>query len=92
MNKSDFVSALAEDMGVTQKQATEFVDAYHELLKKTLAQGDQVAFVGFGTYEVRTRGARVARNPRTGETIQINETKAPAFRPGKGFKDRVNGH
>jgi DNA-binding protein HU-beta len=90
MNKSDFVKELAQEMGVTNKQADAFIDAYHGLLKKTLAKGDQVTFIGFGTYEVRNRGAREARNPQTGETIQVKAARLPAFRAGRGLKDAVN--
>lgn len=90
MNKSDFVSALAQDMGVTNKQAGMFVDAYHDRLKKTLINGEQVAFVGFGTYLVRERAAREARNPRTGEMVQVNATRLPAFKAGSALKTAVN--
>lgn len=90
MNKADFTAALAADMGTTQKEAAAFIDRYHDLVGKTLAKGESIAFVGFGNYEVRKRPARTARNPRSGETIELAAKSVPAFRPGKGLKDLVN--
>ena len=57
---------------------------------ETLAQGDKIQLVGFGTFETRVRAAREGRNPRTNEVIQIPESFAPAFKPGKEFKEKVN--
>ncbi len=89
MTKTEFVDALAEKLGVTKVQAASMVDAYHEIVGDTLAKEEDVILVGFGTFSVRHRAARTGRNPSTGETMQLNASRSPAFKAGKRLKDAV---
>ncbi|WP_326103361.1 HU family DNA-binding protein, partial [Bacillus atrophaeus] len=87
MNKTEFVGAVAEKLGVTKKEATPKVEAVFEVLAETLSKGEEIKVSGFGTFEVRERAARKGRNPQTGEEIDIPATKAPAFKAAKALKD-----
>jgi len=95
MNKSDLVDALAGASGMTKADASRAVDALFSPSDGIIAQalrGDRrVQITGFGTFEAKHRKARMGRNPRTGQTIQIAATKTPGFRAGKGLKDSVKG-
>ncbi len=91
MNKQELVSAVAERSGMTKKDVERAVNAVFEVIEESLAGGDRVSLVGFGTFEVRDRAARVGRNPQTGEEIRIAATRVPAFRAGKSLKDAVEG-
>ncbi len=90
MNKSDLITGIADSCGLTKADAARAVDAFTEQVKKALKQGDAVSLVGFGTFTVRKRAARMGRNPRTNESIKIKASKVPAFKAGKAFKDAVN--
>ncbi|MBB5335905.1 HU family DNA-binding protein [Pectinatus brassicae] len=90
MNKSELVASVAEQAGLTKKDAEKAVNAIFASVQETLVKGDKVQVIGFGTFEVRTRAARAGRNPQTGETIQIPESKNPVFKAGKALKDAVN--
>ena len=90
MNKSDLINALADKAQISKKDAEKFVGAFVDTVTDSLAKGDKVQLIGFGTFEVKSRPARVARNPRTGEEIKIEASKAPAFKAGKALKDTVN--
>jgi len=90
MNKSDLIEAIAESAEMTKADAGRAVDAVVNVITKALKKGDSVTLVGFGTFEVRKRGARTGRNPRTGEEIKIKASKNPAFKAGKALKDAVN--
>ncbi|MFV2057706.1 MAG: HU family DNA-binding protein [Thiohalomonadales bacterium] len=90
MNKSELVDAVAESAELSKAAASKAVDGFISAITGALAQGDQVALVGFGTFLVRDRAARTGRNPRTGEEIQIPAAKNPAFKAGKALKDAVN--
>ncbi len=89
MTKAEFVGKVAEKTGFTKVDAERAVNAFLETVADTLKSGDKVAFSGFGSFEVVERAAREARNPQTGETIQVKATKAPKFKAGKGLKDAV---
>ncbi len=89
MTKAEFVGKVAEKTGFTKADAEKAVNAFLETVTDTLKSGDKVAFTGFGSFEVVERAAREARNPQTGETIQVKATKAPKFKAGKGLKDAV---
>jgi DNA-binding protein HU-beta len=89
MNKTELVKAVAEQAELTQKDAAKAVDALIETISETLAQGEKIQLIGFGTFEVRDRSARKGRNPQTGEEIEIAASKAPAFKPGKELKEAV---
>jgi len=90
MNKSDLIEAIAESAEMTKADAGRAVDAVVTVITRALKKGDSVTLVGFGTFEVRKRGARTGRNPRTGEEIKIKASKNPAFKAGKALKDAVN--
>jgi DNA-binding protein HU-beta len=89
MNKAELVDAIAAKAEVTKKEADEVVSAIVEVITETVASGDKVTLVGFGTFEPRDRQAREGRNPATGAAIQIPATTVPGFSAGKGFKDTV---
>lgn len=89
VNKTSFVAAVAEKSGLTQKQADVALTAVLDTIVEALKQGEKVQLTGFGTFEVRERTEREGRNPATGETIKIAASKAPAFKPGKTFKDAL---
>lgn len=89
MNKVELSAAVAEKAGLTKKDAEKAVAAVLESVMEALASDDKVQLVGFGTFEVRERGERTGRNPRTKETITIPASKQPVFKAGKAFKDAV---
>ncbi len=89
MNKTELIAAVAEKTGLTKKDAERVVSATFETITCSLVEGDKVQVSGFGIFEVKTREARVGRNPRTKETIQIPATKLPAFKASKTLKDAV---
>lgn len=89
MNKAELCAEIAAKTGATKKDAEKFVAAYVETVVESLKKGDKVQVVGFGTFEVKDRPARKARNPRTGEEIKIAASKAPAFKVGKALKDAL---
>jgi DNA-binding protein HU-beta len=88
MVKAGLVAKVAE-IGITKKQAVEAVDAFIEAVKGSLAKGEKVSLIGFGTFNVKERAAREGRNPRTGKKIKIPKKKVPSFKPGKELKDSV---
>ncbi|MDH5424273.1 MAG: HU family DNA-binding protein [Gammaproteobacteria bacterium] len=90
MNKTELVESVAEAADLSKAAAGKAVDAFIGAVTGALKNGDQVTIVGFGTYLVRERAARVGRNPQTGAEIQIAAAKVPAFKPGKALKDAVN--
>lgn len=90
MNKSDLVDRVASATDLAKTKAGDAVDAVLDEITKALRRGDRVQLTGFGTFEVRDRKARKARNPQTGEPIQVPASKAPAFKAGKSLKDAVS--
>ena len=90
MNKTELCAAVAAKTGMTRKDAEAAVTALSDGICESLKDGEKVAIVGFGTFEVKDRPARKARNPRTGEEIEIAASKAPAFKAGKALKDIVS--
>ncbi|NEQ68540.1 MAG: HU family DNA-binding protein [Symploca sp. SIO1B1] len=89
MNKGELVDAVANKATVTKKQADAVLSAALETIMETVAEGDKVTLVGFGSFESRERKAREGRNPKTGDKMEIPATKVPAFSAGKLFKERV---
>ena len=89
MNKTELVAAVAEKVGLTKKDAERVVNATVETITETLIKGEKVQISGFGNFEVKAREARVGRNPRTKETIQIPATRLPQFKASKTLKDTV---
>ena len=90
MNKTELIAALGANAGLTKKEAEKVLNAFVDVVTETLAKEEKIQIVGFGSFEVKTRPARVARNPRTGEEIKIEASKAPIFKAGKALKDSVN--
>ena len=90
MNKGELIEAVAASAGLSRSDATKAVDAVLDSITRTLRKGGSVSLVGFGTFQVKNRAARMGRNPRTGEAIQIAASRVPGFKAGKGLKDAVN--
>lgn len=90
MNKTELIAAIAAKTGETKKDAEATLNAFVSVVSETLAKGDKVQLVGFGSFEVRKRAARKGRNPQTKEEIKIPASKAPVFKAGKALKDLVN--
>ncbi|CEP68385.1 Histone-like bacterial DNA-binding protein [Moorella glycerini] len=89
MNKMDLVASVAEKTDLTKKDAEKVVSAVLASIEEALAQGDKVQLVGFGTFEIKERAARIGRNPRTGEEIEIAATRVPVFKAGKALREAV---
>ena len=89
MNKTELIAAVAEKTGMTKKDAERVINATVETITETLVKGERVQVSGFGNFEVKAREARVGRNPRTKETIQIPATRLPAFKASSALKNAV---
>ena len=90
MTKTELIAKMAEKANLSKKDAENALTAFIDSVKETVAGGDNVQLIGFGTFEVRERSAREGHNPRTGEVVKIAAAKVPAFKAGKAFKDAVN--
>lgn len=90
MNKTELIDAVAGATGETKTLVSDTVDAILDQITKALQRGDRVQLTGFGTFEVRRRKARQARNPQTGQPIHVPAQNTPAFKAGKTLKDSVN--
>ncbi len=90
MNKAELIESIADSADLSKASAGRALDAAIESITKALKKGDTITLVGFGTFSVRNRAARMGRNPRTGEEIQIKASKVPGFKPGKALKDAIN--
>jgi DNA-binding protein HU-beta len=89
VNKGELIDMVAGDVGCTKREAKIVVECVFENITGCLAKGDAVRLVGFGTFGVRQRAARMARNPRTGEKIQVKAMSVPFFKAGKELKEKV---
>ncbi|MEK7135370.1 MAG: HU family DNA-binding protein [Patescibacteria group bacterium] len=89
MNKLDIANAIHQKLGGTKVQAEEVVDIVIDSVVSTLKKGGEVSIAGLGIFSTKTRAARQARNPRTGEAISVPAMRVPKFRPAKGLKDAV---
>ena len=90
MNKSELGERLAVRTGMSKAAARDAVDGVFEVICEALANGEEARILGFGTFGARSRPARTARNPRTGETMTVAASTAPVFKAGKTLKDAVN--
>jgi DNA-binding protein HU-beta len=90
VNKTELIEHIAAKSDISKAAATRALTSIIEAVKKTLKKGDTVTLVGFGTFSVSKRAARVGRNPRTGAALKIKAAKVPRFKPGKGLKDALN--
>lgn len=89
MTKQMLVDAVADMAGLTKVDSNKALDAVVKAVSSSLKRGEKVTWTGFGTFEVRSRAARMGRNPQTGAPLHIPATKTPAFKAGKGLKDAV---
>ena len=89
MHKADLISAVAEKTGMSKKDCESALAAVVDVITESLVQGEKVQLVGFGSFEVKARAARIGRNPHTKETIKIDATRVPVFKAGKALKDTV---
>ncbi len=89
MNKKDLVEVMADSAEISKARADKALNAMLEGIKKSLKKGQKVTLVGFGTFSVTKRAARMGRNPQTGEAIKIKASKAPKFSAGKEFKKAI---
>ena len=90
MNKAQLVAAIAENAGLTKKDAEKALGAFENVVIETLKKGEKIQLVGFGTFEVAERSARTGINPQTKKKIMIAASKAPKFKAGRGLKDAIN--
>ncbi|MCL6414316.1 HU family DNA-binding protein [Aestuariirhabdus sp. Z084] len=90
MRKPELTAAIAEQADLTKEQAGEALAAILDQISGALSRNESVSLVGFGTFNQRHRGARMGKNPQTGEAIQIKASNTIAFKPGKALKDSVN--
>ena len=89
MNKAELIAKIAEDAGITKTQAGATLDSFTQAVTKTLKGGGKVTLVGFGTFSVTKRAARVGRNPQTGAAIKIKAKKVARFKAGKELSERI---
>ena len=90
MNKAELVAAVAEKTALSKKDSEKVVNAAFEAITEALVAGEKVQLVGFGSFETKERNARIGRNPRTKEEIEIPASRVPAFKAGKALKDAVS--
>ena len=90
MNKGELVAAVADKVNLSRGQAGEAIDAAIEVITGALKKGDEVKIAGFGTFVVTNRAAGEARNPRTGETVDVEAKRVPYFKPGKEMRAKLN--
>ena len=90
MNKTELIAAMADQAGLSKKDAEKALKAFTDVVAEELKKGEKIQLVGFGTFEVGERAAREGRNPSTGETIKIAAAKTPKFKAGKQLKDSIN--
>lgn len=89
MNKAELINAAAEKAGLSKKDTESALNAALDVIAAALADNDKIQLVGFGSFEVKSRAARIGRNPKTKEEITIPASKVPVFKPGKALKDAV---
>ena len=89
MNKAELINAAAEKAGLSKKDTETVINAAIDAITEALAKDDKVQLVGFGGFEVKSRAARIGRNPKTKASIQIPASKVPVFKAGKALKDAV---
>ena len=90
MNKTELIAAVAEKSGLSKKDSEKALAATFEAITESLKEGDKVQLIGFGSFEVKNRAARLGRNPKTKEPMQIAASKSAVFKPGKALKDEIS--
>ncbi len=89
MNKAELVSAIASKTKMSKSQIESYLDVTLSIIQKTVSKGEEVKIVGFGSFSKTIRKAKMGRNPKTGQTVNVPNTNVPRFKPGKEFKDLV---
>ncbi len=89
MNKTELVAAIAAKADLSKKDSEKVLNATIDVIAEELTKGEKIQLIGFGSFEVKNRPARVGRNPKTKEAIQIPASKSPVFKAGKALKDKV---
>ncbi len=92
LTKAEMAERLFMEVGLNKREAKEFVDAYFEVVREALENGEQVKLSGFGNFDLRLKNQRPGRNPKTGEEIPISARRVVTFRPGQKLKLRVEGY
>ena len=90
MNKAELISAVAAKTGLSKKDSEKAINATFDTIASSLEAGEKIQLVGFGVFDVKERGARVGRNPKTKEEIEIPASRVPVFKAGKALKDSVD--
>ncbi|MDP4109071.1 MAG: HU family DNA-binding protein [Bacillota bacterium] len=90
MNKTELIAKIAEKSGLSKKDSEKALNATFESITGALKEADKVQLIGFGSFEVKSRAARIGRNPKTKQTMQIPASKSPVFKAGKALKDEVS--
>ncbi len=91
MNKADLINEVASSTGLSKTKSSEAIDAVFNAIGTTLAKGEKVSLAGFGNWETNTRGERIARNPKTGEEVQVPSKTVAKFKPGTALNKQING-
>lgn len=92
LTKADLAASLFEEVGLNKREAREFVDAWFETIRLALEQGENVKLSGFGNFQLRDKGERPGRNPKTGEEIPISARRVVTFKPGQKLRTRVEAY
>jgi len=92
LTKADMANRLFEEVGLNKREAKEFVDAYFEIIREALENGENVKLSGFGNFQLREKNQRPGRNPKTGEEIPISARRVVTFRPGQKLRARVEAY
>ncbi len=92
LTKADLANRLFEEVGLNKREAKEFVDAYFEIIRAALENGENVKLSGFGNFQLRDKNERPGRNPKTGEEIPISARRVVTFRPGQKLRSRVEAY
>lgn len=90
MNKQELVTEISNRTGLIKKDAEDAIVTFMDIVKDSLVKGEKIFLSGFGTFDVVERAARTARNPKTGESIEVGASKSPKFKPSKSLKESVN--
>ncbi len=92
LTKADMADRLFDEVGLNKREAKEFVDAYFEMIREALENGENVKLSGFGNFQLREKSQRPGRNPKTGEEIPISARRVVTFRPGQKLRARVEAY
>lgn len=91
MNKADLINEVASSTGLSKTKSSEVIDAVFNAIGSTLSKGEKVSLAGFGNWETKSKDARIARNPKTGEEVQVPSKTVTKFKPGAALNKQING-